>query len=165
MRALNLWVDLDPLLQCRDRTLLAIHDYWQGKRGGRTFPARADIDPVDLAPHLGCIVLIDVEQSPLRLRYRLVGTRITQAMGRDSTGRYYDEIYPPEILQGIYQSFRWMIDHRRPLRTHGEAFYPDRGFYEYETLNLPLAANGEDIDMVLGGLVFHGAGERWQGER
>ncbi len=155
MRAPNLWVDLDPGLKCRDESLLAIYRYWLDKRGDRTFPRREDIDPVDLAPYLGNVVLIDVEQKPLRLRYRLIGTRITQVMGRDSTGKYYDEIYPERLLRAIYVSFEWMIDHRRPLRTYGEAFYPDRNFYQYETLNLPLSSDGESIDMVLGGLVFH----------
>lgn len=161
MRAPNLWVDLDPGLNCRDATLLAIHRYWLGKRGDRKFPGRADIDPIDLAPHLGNVVLIDVERSPLRLRYRLIGTNITHVMNRDSTGRYYDEIYPEPLLRQIYASFQWMLDHGQPLRTFGEAFYPDKNFYHYETLNLPLAANGRDIDMVLGGLVFHPA-ERLQ---
>ncbi|MEQ8816848.1 MAG: PAS domain-containing protein [Thalassobaculum sp.] len=159
MRAPNLWVDLDPELNCRDATLLAIHRYWLAKRGDRLFPSRADIDPIDLAPHLGNVVLIDVQRSPLRLRYRLIGTAITQAMNRDSTGKYYDEIYPETLLRQIYASFRWMIDHGRPVRTFGEAFYPDKNFYQYETLNLPLAANGRDIDMVLGGLVFHPAAQ------
>ncbi len=154
MRAPNLWVELDPALNCRDATLLAIHRYWEAKCGDRTFPGRADIDPIDLAPHLGNIVLIDVQRSPLRLRYRLIGTAVTAVMNRDSTGKFYDEIYPEPLLGQIYASFRWMIEHRRPLRTFGEAFYPDKNFYEYETLNLPLAANGRDIDMVLGGLVF-----------
>lgn len=151
----NLWVGLDPDLQCRDRTLLAIHRYWSSKRAGRAFPSRADIDPLDLAPHLGNIVLVDVQQQPLRLRYRLIGTRVTSVMNRDSTGRFYDELYPEELLQQIYASFRWMIENRRPARTFGRAFYPDKHFYDYETLNLPLAGNGVDIDMVLGGLVFH----------
>lgn len=155
LRAPNIWVDLDPGLNCRDRVLLALHRYWLRKRSDRTFPSRADIDPIELVEHLPNVVLIDVEREPLRLRYRLIGTAITQAMGRDSTGKYYDEIYPSEILEGIHQSFRWMIEHRLPLRTYGTAFYPSHDFYEYETLNLPLAANGEDIDMVLGGLVFH----------
>ncbi len=157
MRAPNVWVELDPNLDCRNRTLLAVHAYWRGKCGDGRLPGRADIDPLDLAPHLGNLVLIDVERSPLRLRYRLIGTRITRAMDRDSTGKYYDEIYPESLLEAIYTSFRWMIDQRLPLRTHGRAFYPDRNFYEYETLNLPLASNGRDIDMVLGGLVFHAA--------
>jgi len=158
VRAPNLWVDLDPDLNCRDATLLAVYRYWLDKCGDRTFPSRADIDPTDLAPHLGNLVLIDVERTPMRLRYRLIGTRITQVMNRDSTGKYYDEIYPEPLLRQIYASFQWMIDHYRPLRTFGEAFYPDRNFYHYEILNLPLAANGRDIDMVLGGLVFHPAG-------
>lgn len=155
MRVPNLWVQLDPDLNCRDANLLAIHRYWLEKRGDRLFPSRADIDPLDLAPQLGNVVLIDVEQSPLRLRYRLIGTRITHVMNRDSTGKYYDALYPEPLLKAIYDSFRWMIEHRRPLRTYGEAFYPDKNFYAYEALNLPLAANGSDIDMVLGGLAFH----------
>lgn len=157
LRAPNFWVDLDPDLNCHDVTLLAVHRYWLDKRRGRRFPSRADIDPVDMAPHLGNIVLIDVERSPLRLRYRLVGTRITHVMERDSTGKFYDEIYPEPLLRQIYASFHWMIDHGRPVRTFGEAFYPDKNFYQYESLNLPLAANGRDMDMVLGVLVFHPA--------
>lgn len=150
----NLWVGIDAGLNCRNTQLLAIYRYWLDKRRDRSFPSRADIDPIDLAPHLGNIILIDVQQHPLRLRYRLIGTAITQVMRRDSTGRFYDEIYSRDLLEPIYESFRWMIANRSPMRTFGEAFYPDRNFYEYEALNLPLATNGEDIDMVLGGLVF-----------
>ena len=32
----------------RHRDLLRLLDYWQGKRGVRDFPRRADIDPLDL---------------------------------------------------------------------------------------------------------------------
>jgi hypothetical protein len=151
----NFWVGMDRDLQCRDPSLLALHDYWQDKRSHRQIPSRKDIDPVELGPHLGNTILIDVENEPLRLRYRLIGTRITEVMGRDSTGKYYDEIYPVELLESIYDSFRWIIDNKAPLRTHGEAFYPDKNFYAYETLNLPLSDDGELVNMVFGGLVFH----------
>lgn len=149
------WVELDPGLDCRDRTLLDVLEYWKGKCRDGALPRRADIDPLDLRRHLPNLILIDVEHDPLRLRYRLIGTRITQAMQRDSTGRYYGEIYAPEIVEAIHGSFRWIFANRRPLRTFGQAFYPDRNFYDYETLNLPLSSDGTVIDMVLGGLVFH----------
>lgn len=149
------WVEMDPELQCQDRTLLEIHTYWKGKCSDGMLPRRADVDPLDLRRHLANLILIDVEHDPLRLRYRLIGTRITEAMQRNSTGRYYDEIYDPEIVEDIYASFRWIFANRRPLRTFGQAFYPDRNFYSYETLNLPLSTDGTVIDMVLGGLVFH----------
>lgn len=118
-------------------------------------PSRQDFDPVELRDHLGSLILIDVAHAPLRLRYRLIGTQITTLMRRDNTGRYYDEIYQPELLEAIYDSFRWIIDHRAPLRSHGEAFYPDKNFYSYETLNLPLSEDGDTVNMVLGELIFH----------
>ncbi|MDP6344998.1 MAG: PAS domain-containing protein [Alphaproteobacteria bacterium] len=150
----DFWVKTDPELNCRDPKLLEILDYWRRKRGDRAMPARRDIDPLDLRSQLGNLVLVDVEHQPLRLKYRLIGTKITQAMRRDFTGRYYDEVYPPELLESINDSFRWMFAHRLPLRSHGEAFYPDKNYYEYEALNMPLSEDGETINMVLGGLVF-----------
>ena len=151
----DFWVQLDPALVCRDQSLLDIHSYWDSKRNGRRFPARRDIDPAEMVRHLGNIALVDVTHDPLRLRYRLLGTRITEVMRRDSTGKYYDEVYAPELLKSIHRSYRWMIENGEPLRTHGESFYPDMKFYTYETLHLPLSSDGETIDMVLAGLVFH----------
>ena len=151
----DFWVGLDPDLRCHDDNLMAIYQYWQTKRGSRRMPRRNDIDPIELRAQLGNIVLIDVEHDPLRLRYRLIGTKITEVMSRDSTGKYYDEIYPPDLLGNIYESFQWIIDNKAPLRTHGEAFYPDKNFYLYETLNLPLSEDDSTVNMVLGGLMFH----------
>lgn len=155
MSSQDFWVNLDPGLECRDQTLLAVHRYWDEKRGQRLMPSRDDIDPMDISRHLGNIILIDVQHAPFRLRYRLIGTLVTEVMQRDSTGKYYDEIYSPELLDKIHASFRWMLEHKAPLRTYGDAFYPDRNIYEYETLNLPLSNDGAVINMVLGVLVFH----------
>ena len=154
MTSRDFWVNIDPELECSDPTLLAVHRYWDEKRGQRRMPSRRDIDPLDIGRHLSNIILIDVEQAPFRLRYRLIGTTITEVMGRDSTGKYYDEIYAPELLDKIYASFHWMIEHMAPLRTYGEAFYPDKDIYGYEALNLPLSNDGEVINMVFGALVF-----------
>ena len=70
------------------RRLLA---YWLGKRGPRRAPARADIDPLEIASLLPHVMLIDVEHAPLRFRYSLVGTEVVRNLGADMTGRYLDE--------------------------------------------------------------------------
>ena len=150
----NLWVNLDPDLKFDDPRMADLLAYWNGKRGSRRMPSRADIDPLELKPHLGNLCLIDVEPEPLRLRYRLVGSHITQKMGRDATGRWYDELYSGELLRDILASFHWIIEHRAPLRTYGQAFYPDRQFYRYEIINLPLSDDDDKINMVLGTLLF-----------
>jgi hypothetical protein len=151
----DFWVGLDPELRFEDRRPLRLLAYWQDKRRDGRLPARRDIDPAELREHLGNLVLIDVQREPLRMRYRLIGSAITHAMQRDSTGKYYDELYGPELLAQIETSFRWLIANKAPLRASGEAFYPDRNFYRYEVLNLPLAEDGENVDMVLGELIFH----------
>lgn len=155
----NLWVSLDPGLAFRDPSLAEVRAYWEGKRAGRTMPSRADIDPLELKPHLGNLCLVEVHHRPLRLRYRLIGTEITRAMDRDSTGRWFHDLYHPALLADVERSYRWLIEHRRPLRSFGRAFYPDKNFYEYEFVNLPLSSDGETIDMVLGKLVFRLEGE------
>lgn len=153
-------VHIDPALQFRDPRLPTLLAYWESRKNGRELPRRADFRPSDMVVHLPNLILVDVQEEPLRLRYRLIGTAITAAMQRDSTGRWYDELYGPELLESILASFRWILQHRAPLRTHGTAFYPDRNFYDYEVLNLPLSEDGVRINMVLGELVFQVASER-----
>lgn len=150
----DFWVGMDPDLHFQNPKLHGLVRYWEEKRGTRPMPSRADIDPLELGEHMGNLILIDVEHEPVRLRYRLVGTNITAAMARDSTGKYYDEIYAEENLKHIYASFHWIFEHKAPLRTHGQAYYPDKNFYDYEALNLPLSDDGETVNMVLGELVF-----------
>lgn len=150
----NFWVDTDPGLCFRNSKPLELLRYWEDKRGTRPMPARTDIDPLELITHMGSLILIEVQHAPLRLRYRLIGTNITTVMERDATGKYYDELYSDELLPQIYDRFHWILAHKAPLRTHGRAYYPNKNFYEYETLNLPLSDDGETVNMVLGELVL-----------
>lgn len=150
----NMWVKIDPDLGFVDPRPLKLLEYWNRKRASRRMPSRADISPFEVKEHLGNLVLIDVEHPPLRLRYRLIGTEITSLMERDNTGRYYDEIYSGELLEAIYGSFEWILSNRAPLRSFGEAFYPDKNYYGYEIINLPLSDDDDKVNMVLGELVF-----------
>jgi hypothetical protein len=156
----NHWVNIDPTLAFADPSLGDLLAYWHRKRGSRRMPARADIDPLELKRHLGSLCLIDVFHAPLRMRYRLIGTKIVETMGRDSTGKFYDELYSRPLLADIERSFEWIATNRAPLRSFGDAFYADRLFYAYEIVNLPLSDDGETVNMVLGKLVFRPRGAR-----
>src|SRR5690348_16042599 len=61
--------------------------YWDRKRGARAMPLPKDIAPLELREHLGSLILIDVLPGAVDFRMRLVGTIITAAYGRDSTGK------------------------------------------------------------------------------
>ena len=145
---------IDTELRCGEPALRALLDYWHRARGARRMPARGDLRPADLPRLLPHLFLIDVEAEPLRLRYRLLGTALTEAVGRDSTGRYCDEIYPPPAMAEIERSYRWIMAHRAPVRTPGRAIHNELGFYDYEMLHLPLSPDDERVNMTLGALYF-----------
>ncbi|MFC3229225.1 PAS domain-containing protein [Marinibaculum pumilum] len=144
----------DPDLDIQSGELSEVLQVWHALRGDRLMPARADIRPADFRRHLALIALVDVQRSPLRVRYRLMGTAIVNALRRDLTGRWYDEVYPPAIMAEVEQVYGWIVANRRPLRTSGVALFFDRSMYDYEVVNLPLSEDGKEVDMVLGAMRF-----------
>ena len=74
-----------------DPRLDEIYRYWQGKRGGRAFPSRADIQPGEMGNLVRLLNLIAVLRDPLRFRHRLVGREQIEWLGRDAAGHYVDE--------------------------------------------------------------------------
>ncbi len=157
----NHWANIDPDLVFEKPSLSKLLAYWNEKRGRRRMSSRADIDPLDLPKHLGHLCLVDIEHDPLRLRYRLIGAAITETMGRDMTGRYFDDIYEDDILRDSVAAHAWIVEHRAPLRMFGHALYSSKSYYLYEILNLPLSDDGETVNMVFGELRFslaHGDG-------
>lgn len=138
--------DLDPRLA----ELLA---YWRAKRtDGRRFPARSDIDPLDLRGLLGNINLIDVVRvdgwSVPRFRYRLFGSEFIFYHGGDLTGVWIDEI-PNEVyreqLSGLYTHV--VMTGSTPMVSYDYLLESRR--HRFQALILPLANDGETVDMIL----------------
>jgi hypothetical protein len=148
--------ELDPELKCGSPVLVDLLRIWNDARGRREMPSRRDLDPVRLPKHLlPHILLIDIERSPeLRFRWRLIGTHVTSVVGRDSTGRYWDELYDNTTMAAISTGPSWVLRHRRPVRSIGVAPVKDKDFIRSENLDLPLSSNGTDIDMILVGSVY-----------
>ena len=154
----NHWFNIDLELRFSDARLGDLLRYWDGKRRGRLMPARQDIDPLELKAHLGRLTFIDIEYDPFRFRYRLIGTTTTETLGRDMTGRYFDEIYPPDVLTDALRAYRWTVENKKPLRLFGNAPYANKSMYEFEIVNLPLSEDGTRVNMVLGELIFSRSG-------
>jgi hypothetical protein len=134
--------------------LRAIYRYWDSKRAGRAMPSRADLDPADLKAHLPQIVLLDVERDPLRFRYRLVGTEVTRVRRgtskSDPTGTYVDEVTHHQGTTAILAHYRRVVLERKPSLDHGTYTPdPDRPWARFTRLVMPLARDGETVDMLL----------------
>jgi hypothetical protein len=137
-------------------------EVWNGLRGDRKMPAPGDIDPLGFPPSILChIALLDiVGQSDIRFRWRLLGTHITTVIGRDMTGRYWDEIYPPSILARISVAPRQVMETLQPYLSVGSAIHVDKDYLHRESLHLPLSNDGEQVDRILVVMEFstgHGA--------
>jgi len=143
------WLTVDPDLSLQAPELNDMLRLWQTKAGARRMPARRDLTPQDLRGHLGWIVLLDVEPAPLRFRYRLIGTEITQRVGRDATGRYLDELYAPGVYEKAISAFRIVIGQCYPVRAHGRLRHAEKGHVPFEALDMPLSDDGETVTMIM----------------
>lgn len=128
--------------------LQRLYAYWEERRAGRTFPSRADISPQDFAFVLGDLSLIDVLYDPLRFRIRLQGSNTVMRLGYELTGRFADDIPDPEYRRLTLNTYRRVVEGRRPIREVREQTL-DRKVHRYEAIWLPLAADGATVDMIM----------------
>jgi len=132
--------------------------YWQSIRpvaGG--LPGRRHFEPLAVPALLPNIRLIDIRREPLRLRYRLVGTRIVEAHGYDMTGQWLDEAHPEfrddTPLRCEYMS---VIEERRPSYRRGKPVFGVNAekYTATERILLPFAEDGQTVDILLAMTVF-----------
>jgi hypothetical protein len=135
-------------LRIEHPSLRRLYGYWDEKRDGRRFPARADVDPLELGFVLGNLSLIDVLHDPLRFRIRLQGTLAASRLGYDMTGRFVDEIPDPEYRQVVLQTYRDVVEQGRPLRDVRETMLDSRS-HRYEIVWLPLSDDDATINMLM----------------
>lgn len=138
---------------CRFPLVAEIYRYWLDCRGDRALPSRADIDPLAMRVALGNIALIEVHRDPLRFRVRLAGTYQAARLGMDPTGMWMDEIPAPEYRDLLIGRLREVVARPEPLLAHNRQLM-DNHWYDYEALWLPLANDGQTVDMVLACQIF-----------
>jgi len=126
----------------------ALCRYWLERRGAREFPARSDLDPLDMKALLGNIVLADVHRAPLRFMYRLHGSLLVQRDGYDMTGKWLSEHPEPEYRERIRASWTRMVEAREPVLSLRDIVVDGRTRC-YEAVILPLASDGATIDKLI----------------
>lgn len=131
--------------------LQKLRAYWETKRANRPYPARDDIDPLDLRFILGHLILVDVESAPQRYRYRLFGSEIARRQGFDMTGKYLDQHPWPELAAMAAETYSHVLQTGAPSLIRRQGLI-DNQYVDHVTLVLPLG-HGR-VDMLLAGVVF-----------
>ena len=124
--------------------------YWASLRRGARLPARGDIHPSAFTRHLPTISLVDVVDQARDFRLRLAGTGLYGVYGREITGRRLADVYNSAAADYWRSELTQVVRERRPsVGVHNLAW---RGASHLSILwlRLPLAANGSDVDMILG---------------
>jgi hypothetical protein len=146
-----------------DQRLHLLQDYWQSKRRGGLLPARSDLLPEEIHHLLPNIIIYDVSRPDkagdngnnaarqYRYRVRLIGTRVVNLGGRDTTGLDLEETVVPSNYDNVYQRLTHVVDGREPNMGESRIYRPSRDFVRFCFIDLPLASDGTIVDMILGG--------------
>jgi hypothetical protein len=68
-----------------------LYAYWLSlARDG--VPERADFDPEEIQELLPNLMIVELEDEPFRVRFRLTGSKVDEVTGLNITGRYLDEL-------------------------------------------------------------------------
>lgn len=131
--------------------LRAAFAYWAGKAPSGRLPGRQHIDPIEMRAFLPHIALLGVERGGKtpRFRVRVAGTAVVTAMGGDVTGRYLDEYLQPGQAAPTLDRLTELLTSRQPYFIQTRMLRQQREFVLIQRLILPLAADGETVDMIL----------------
>jgi hypothetical protein len=125
--------------------------YWLKISPAARLPGRQHLDPLDIPDLMSRIWILDVEREPLRFRYRLAGTKEVETLGREVTGRWFDEVHPQfrADLQ-VRNRYAFMAIQGRPTYRKGTInFLHFKDHYYVENCMVPLARDGETVDMIM----------------
>ncbi|MFN3459890.1 MAG: PAS domain-containing protein [Oceanibaculum sp.] len=131
--------------------------YWRGKFAGSVPPSRQDIDPVEIPPAiLPWLVLYTVHwvADRPRIQFRLVGTSVVQRYHRDSTGKYFEDVYDSAMLSKQMAAFSEVALKCQPAYAQLRLPVPERDFIPYERLLLPLMGEDGRVEGIIAVMSF-----------
>ena len=125
--------------------------YWASLRHGARLPGRRDLDPGGMKRLLPTVSLIDVaRRDPLDFRIRLADTGLYGVYGGEITGKALGDIYASSAADYWRVELAKVISGRRPCVGVHNLAWRGASHLSILWLRLPLAANGSEVDMILG---------------
>ncbi len=112
-------------------------------------PGREDISPAEMVAFLPNILLLDVQKEPLDFRFRLVGTHIVPLLARDYTGEWMSSIDILKAPGTVWGNCRKAVESAQPVYAFTPYVGPKKDILDVEDLILPLASDGQSVDMLM----------------
>jgi hypothetical protein len=137
--------------ECRSEKVHRLLGYWHQIRDGRAMPRRQDIDPTRIWLLLKNIMLTEWHRDPDRLFYRISGTEVVAALGKELGGKWVSEIYPDdEDVERTIRLYRSVVEARAPVLGRTDGTQMRLGVSSYEWVICPLSDDGELVTHFIG---------------
>jgi hypothetical protein len=129
--------------------------YWASLRDGVRLPGRRHLDPAPIKRLLPTVSLIDVmpfsqERGSAEFRMRLAGTGLYGVYGREITGKRLADIYNTAAADYWRVELGKVVAERRPAVGVHNLAWRGASHLSILWLRLPLASDGQEVDMILG---------------
>jgi len=134
----------------RHQTSKKLFSYWNNLRQNRVAPDRREIEPSDIRDILGDTFILEVDQRFRTISFRLAGTRLCNAYGRELKGVGFLGLWDEVDNLGIYNAVKRVYEHSKPCTVSCIAESEGRKFVEYEVMLLPLQNGSSDTVRILG---------------
>lgn len=126
-----------------------VFDYWQELRRGRAMPSRADVEPQHLKRHLPTILLLNVAGEG-DITVRLAGTGIRDVLDEEITGKSLSQIDFGQYRDYWRSAHARVVSEKRPAQGVAPVTWREKGNLFVFWLRLPLSADGDSVNMILG---------------
>lgn len=151
--ALNPIVQHNPVhgaaARLRSERVRNFNNYWRSIQNGRDVPLRADLNPAHIKSLLPYMILSDVTHDPLRIRFRLAGSVVTDAFGYNIAGQWLDQVSLNAGLEFWQAQYQRMVDDREPVFGAALAVVDDRMTWRFEWGLFPLSTTGGVVDQCV----------------
>ena len=134
----------------RHPQLAALEQLWERKRVGAKLPSKTAFPPHEIRPWLGHVLLVDVDQNPVRFRVRLMGVNLVAYAGTDHTGRWLDEIFDPEQVKRLTAPHFKCLETKAPHYDVTAIIKDGSEKMLLHRVHLPCADDGSTVNVILG---------------
>lgn len=104
-----------------------------------------------MLPNLQIIEVID---GGARFRYRLIGTALVEAYGKDFSGRIVDELFPDDRLNFVQSLYRSVCASKAPIFSRNKYHTPRDADLFSMRIYMPLSEDGVAVQHILGVMRF-----------
>lgn len=129
-----------------------ILEVWRAAAAEKRFPGRATFGPAQLRPVLPHVhVYAIASREPLRFVIRLIGTRMTEHIGRNLAGKPVEEVPMEQLRLVLTAILGAVIAAEVPIHIKAPRAIalPNGDSHALESIWLPCAEDGETIDRVI----------------